>query len=88
MEWESRELSPAPPPQKAQSPYAGAKEGQKGYAYGASKKKKEVPEGMRRGPPAGSAKYYITGVAALLMAFSPPPNTPTCRFLWEAALWD
>ena len=67
-----------PPPQKAQSPYAGAKEGQKGYAYGASKnkKKKEVPEGMRRVRRPAVAKYYITGVAALLMAFSSSTEYP------------
>ena len=69
---------PPPPPQKAQSPYAGAKEGQKGYAYGASKnkKKKEVPEGMRRVRRPAVAKYYITGVAALLMAFSSSTEYP------------
>ena len=66
---------PPPPPQKAQSPYAGAKEGQKGYAYGASKKKKEVPEGMRRVRRPAVAKYYITGGAALLLAFSAGEET-------------
>lgn len=63
------------PSESRKNPYEP--QGQKGYEYGASKKKKkkEVPEGMRRVRRPGVAKYYITGGAALLLAFSAGEGT-------------